>query len=237
MKKVKIKLTVLTLFFASLLMVSCDSETTENKEEDKVLTYDIEYETLEFKNGKFYKDKDLKDLFSGTAGTKNSDDKITKYATIKNGYLVNKKHWKDFGGELFLIRDMEYKNGDPENGWYVDINNQQGITLTEQLNVYKNGKYDYKESWEIVRIDEWDYDSDTEIKGYYFFSGDDLEEKQGIFSKSEMKDYFFHFVEITNSCKVEGVDFYGFEVNNEKFIEFFECLKSQNIKNYYHIEE
>jgi sulfur carrier protein ThiS len=186
MKKVKIKLTVLTLFFASLLMVSCGSETTENKEEDKVLTYDIEYETLEYKNGKFYKDKDLKDLFSGTAGTKNSDDKITRYATIKNGYLVNKKEWRDFGGELILTKDMEFKNGKKENGWTTVLLKEHGITITKECVVYKNGKIDKKESWEIESILET-----TSCK----VEGEDFIEVLECIKSQNIKNFHYHFEE------------------------------------------
>lgn len=244
MKKVKIKLTVLTLFFASLLMVSCGSETTENKEEDKVLTYDVEYETLGYnkKQGKYYKDTDFKELFTGTAGTKNSDDKLINYTEFKNGFKTKSKEWEDFGGELIQTFEMEYKNGDWENGWYIDVlSYETGVNITEKYKVYKKGKMDYNQSWVIKSFD--DYNSEYEFEGYYIVTGIDLVELEFFENTYEdwgsmydnKRNYLFNFVETTNSCKGEGV---RLSEVNESLIDFFECLKSQNIKNFrYHIEE
>lgn len=204
MKKINFNLGLLILLFATVFLKSC-SETA---------AYDTEYSTLTYNSSqkKYYKDKDETVLFTGTAGEKNSSDQLITLATIKNGFLVTQKVWTDFGGELILTEDMEYKDGQLFNGWYNYINNKgEDITITKSYRVYKNGKKQENEGWELwtnARI------TFNEPKSYLMIGEVDYTQA---------------------SCVGKGAYYYpnGGEGDVTEIRAFLDCVKSKNLKNFH----
>lgn len=210
MKKINFNLGLLTLLFATVFLTSCSGGSTENSEniEQNSAAYDTEYSTLTYNSSqkKYYKDKDETELFTGTAGEKNSSDQLITLATIKNGFLVTKKVWTDFGGELILTEDMEYKDGELFNGWYNGINEKgEDITITDSYAVFKNGKRQEKESWII--FDSGGFGSSKSILNV----GND------------------------KLCEEKGRYYYptggGGDVTEIR--KFLDCVKSKNLKNFH----
>jgi hypothetical protein len=211
MKLFKLKIGFLTMVCSSLFLVSCggDSSTEPTESEEQKVAYEVEVNAL-FKNkkeNKIYTDKDQTQLFTGTAGEKNSDDKLIYYIEVKNGFMTKEKEWTDFGGELILTCDMELKDGKKFNGWYNSINTdgKTDITITEAYWVYKNGKELEKEGWIIFDMG-------------------------GIgSSKSILK------VGDEKLCEEKGRYYYpnggGGDVTEIRA--FLDCVKSQNLKNFH----
>lgn len=223
MKKINFNLGLLILLFATVFLTSCSGGSAENSEnrsaenseniEENTAAYDTEYSTLTYNSSqkKYYKDKDETELFTGTAGEKNSSDQLITLATIKNGFLVTKKVWTDFGGELILTEDMEYKDGQWFNGWYNYINdeNSEDITITESYYVYKNGKEQKNEGWRLKENGPY-YD----LKSYLMIG------EEGMMQASCVGKGAYHY-------PTGG----GGDVTEIRA--FLDCVKSQNLKNFH----
>lgn len=199
MKLFKLKFGFLTMVCASMFLVSCGGG------------YDTEFSTLTYNSSekKFYKDKDETLLFSGTAGEKNSSDELVILAEIKNGYLVTKKKWTDFGGELILTQDMEYKDGKFYNGWYNYIEDKgEDITITQSYNLYKNGKEQESEGWRLMKSGTYNSQS-------YLMIG-----TEGM---------------LQATCTGNGAYYYpnGGGGDVDEIRAFLDCVKSQNLKNFH----
>lgn len=213
MKKINFNLGLLILLFATVFLTSCSGGSAENSEniEENTAAYDTEYSTLTYNSSqkKYYKDKDETELFTGTAGEKNSSDQLITLATIKNGFLVTKKVWTDFGGELILTEDMEYKDGQWFNGWYNYINDKgEDITITESYYVYKNGKEQENEGWMLMK------DGTYGSKSYLMIGEEGM---------------------MQASCVGKGAYYYpnggGGDVTEIRA--FLDCVKSKNLKNFH----
>lgn len=137
--------------------MSCGGKSTDPSE--KVETSDssekaeakVDLATLYYSKiiKKHFKDSDSTELFTGIAEEKNSSDQVVRTATFKNGYLVSNKCYSDFNGKLMLSEDMDYKDGEYFNGWKIKIYKNDQIEIVRELSTYKNGRLDYKNSWDI----------------------------------------------------------------------------------------
>ncbi len=150
--------------------MSCGGEGTDTSEnaETKVDLATLYYSPI---THKYFKDSDSTELFTGMAEEKNSSDQVVRTATFKNGYLVTNKCYSDFNGELMLSEEMEYKDSEPFNGWYIRIFENDEIEIVRELITYKNGRIDDLNSWDISNNEFDDYVSELWINGEVICSG------------------------------------------------------------------
>jgi hypothetical protein len=215
MKLFKLKIGFLTMVCSSLFLVSCggDSSTEPTESEEQKVAYEVEVNAL-FKNkkeNKIYTDKDQTQLFTGTAGEKNSDDKLIYYIEVKNGFMTKEKEWRDFGGELILTCDMELKDGKKFNGWYNEIVKEELYTVTMSHRSYSNGK-------------ETDFWVIEEGSGLYSGRPAKLYLNDEVLCESAKKTDVFGYLEDKNS---------GLQEYYQHAVNFIDCVKSQNLKNFH----
>lgn len=211
MKNNAFNFSILGLMLVLIFLHSCaNTDNPENGKTDQY-NYDVEYDILSYNKdqSKYYTDESQKELFTGTAGSKNSSDEIVKYAEFKNGYLVKRKQWTDFGGELHLTEDMEYKDGEKYNGWYNSLEERADIIITSSYFTYKNGKAIKDKGWLLAKYGSW------LSKSSYLMIGD----------------------ENTSDATCKGEDSYDYPNggggDTTKIRNFLRCVQDQNLEHFH----
>jgi hypothetical protein len=182
---------LILFFLLSNIIASCSSEnttsnqTTENSKTetdnrkhnpisgDVKNSSTVEFSTLFFhpKSGKCFKDKDLTQLFTGSAQEKNSSDQVIRETTFKNGFRIKNETWSDFDGELIQTEDMEYKDGEWYSGWNIKLYKNDELIIVTRYYSYKNGREDKNKSWYISNNQFEDNVSELWIKSEVVCSG------------------------------------------------------------------
>jgi hypothetical protein len=210
-KKLSFKLFIIISFCQ--LIISCGGNSSQNgeksneNENSEVIDCDCR-DVFKTSEGIHKSTTDnTKGPFTGICESKNAQGERTELSEYKNGFLLNKKEWKEVDRKMIQIKDMKYYNEKNDEGFEMVLDDSPGSKF-----VYVYSYNEYKKGKNVINYRFFKFNGYGEQFYQYILEKNDSEEE--------------------DICKTEGY-FIPFDPQNKEY-EFLECVKNKNLPKFFY---